>query len=83
MLLDGTLSAVKLCDTPQSQCFHQSGLDPVSGRDQYSLVQQRCQTELDQKLEVLHWTVLVCIGPFSANEIELPSTTTNSVIEGK
>ena len=83
MLLDGTLSAVKLCDTPQSQCFHQSGLDPVSGRDQYRPVQQRGQAKLGRKLAALHWTVLVETSPFLLMLPELPSTTTNSVIEGK
>jgi hypothetical protein len=38
--------------------------DPVSGRDQYKPVQQRGQTELDHKLAVLHWSVLVETSPF-------------------
>lgn len=37
--------------------------DPVSGRDRYSPVQQLAQTGLDQRVEVLHWTVLVCTSP--------------------
>jgi hypothetical protein len=34
-------------------------MDPVSGRDLYRPVQQQGQTELDHKLAVLLWTVLV------------------------
>jgi len=57
--------------------------DPVSGRDQYRPVQQRGQAKLDRKLAALHWTVLVETSPFLLMLPELPSTTTNSVIEGK